>query len=579
MNHPLPLLLRLTAFSSILLVSSACRTPSGPGGAPAAAPASPQEGEARAFLADHEISVRPLEKALALAWWEANTLGTDDAFKGKEEAQNLLDAALSDPARFTGLKAIREALKAAPKPDPLVVRQMDLLYLQYLEKQVDPELLKRISAKANAIEQAFNVYRARVGDRELSDREVRKVLKESKDPAYRKAVWEANKCVGAAVEKDLRALVTVRNEAARKLGFKDFHAMTLALNEQSQEAVLKLLDELHDLTREPFREVKARIDEKLAKDYGIAREDLRPWHYNDPFFQEAPLVSGKSFDPVYATQDIPGLARQFYAGIGLPVDGILERSDLFERKGKSPHAFSTDIDRAGDSRILANIVPTEYWMATTLHELGHAVYTSLNIPPAVPYVLRMEAHPVTTEGIAMMFEQFAKSPAWLEAMGIKVPDREALEAAGRDLQRSQLLIFAAWVQVMFRFEMGMYGNPDQDLNKLWWDLVETYQLIRRPEGRSAPDYGAKLHIVSAPCYYHNYQMGQFFASQVHHAIAREVLKTGPATALYVGRKDVGDWLKTKVFTPGRTFDWNALTKAATGEDLSAKSFAEDLKDR
>ena len=43
----------------------------------------------------------------------------------------------------------------------------------------------------------------------------------------------------------------------------------------------------------------------------------------------------------------------------------------------------------------------------------------------------------------------------------------------------------------------MYGNPDQDLNKLWWDLVEKYQEIRRPEGRDAPDYAAKIHIVES----------------------------------------------------------------------------------
>ena len=45
-----------------------------------------------------------------------------------------------------------------------------------------------------------------------------------------------------------------------------------------------------------------------------------------------------------------------------------------------------------------------------------------------------------------------------------------------------------------------------------------------PTGRNAPDYASKIHIVSAPVYYHNYMMGELFASQVHHAIAREVLQ-------------------------------------------------------
>ena len=55
-----------------------------------------------------------------------------------------------------------------------------MLYLTYLEKQVDPELLKKITAKANAVEKAFNVFRAKVDGKEMTDSEVRKVLKESK---------------------------------------------------------------------------------------------------------------------------------------------------------------------------------------------------------------------------------------------------------------------------------------------------------------------------------------------------------------------------------------------------------------
>jgi hypothetical protein len=214
---------------------------------------------------------------------------------------------------------------------------------------------------------------------------------------------------------------------------------------------------------------------------------------------------------------------------------------------------------------------------TALHELGHSVYSSLNIPPSMPYALRMESHILTTEGIAMMFEKFSKNAGWMERMGLTVPEREALQAAGAKARRRELLIFAAWAQVMFRFERAMYANPDQDLNKLWWDLVERYQRVHRADGRNAPDYAAKIHVVESPAYYHNYLMGELFAAQVHHTIAREVLKTEPAQALYNGRPDVGQVLKDKIFTPGRSLSWNELTRYATGEGLNPKAFAEDLK--
>ena len=151
-----------------------------------------------------------------------------------------------------------------------------MLYLQYLEKQVEPELLRQITAKANGIEKTFNAYRASVKGQMITDSEVRRILKESRNPDERKAVWEGSKGVGPLVEADLKALVKLRNEAARKLGFRDYHALQLHLGEQSQEQVLKLFDELDALTREPFKKLKAEIDARIAEHCGVAVADLRP---------------------------------------------------------------------------------------------------------------------------------------------------------------------------------------------------------------------------------------------------------------------------------------------------------------
>ncbi|HEX7448499.1 MAG TPA: M2 family metallopeptidase, partial [Pirellulales bacterium] len=422
---------------------------------------------ARRVIADYEQRIRPLEIEVGRRWWDANVTGKDEAYQLKQEAENQLDQALADRERFERLKRCDQARLA----DKLLARQVRLLYLQALPKQVDPDLLKQMVARANAIEMRFNVFRAKVGGRELPDSEVRKILKQSRDSDERRAVWEASKQVGGEVEQDLRTLVGLRNQSARELGFADYHAMQLELNEQTQSQVLKLFDELDRLTRQPFAEVvKADIDRRLAKMYGVAVDELQPWHYQDPFFQEAPAVYETSLDAAYAGADIPEMCRKFYAGIGLPIDRVLKRSDLFEKPGKNPHAFCTDIDREGDVRVLANIVPNEYWMGTMLHELGHSVYSSLYIPRSLPYTVRGEAHILTTEGLAMMFERFSKSAAWLKAMGVTVDNPKEFDATGRLMRRNKLLIFSRWCQVMLRFEKELYGNPDQNLNDLWWTL-------------------------------------------------------------------------------------------------------------
>ncbi len=543
---------------------------------PFAAIASPKVNErAEKFVKAHEAKVCPLEVAANLAWWNANITGKDEDFKEKERTQNRIDEALANPEAFRELKEIKSA---GGIDDPILAREIDILYLAYLEKQVDPVLLKKTVALSNKVEQAFNVYRAKVDGQEMTDSKVREVLKTSKDSDRRRAVWEASKAVGPVVESDLHELVKLRNQEASKLGFKNFHALQLYLNEQNGDDLIKLFDELDDLTREPFRAAKAEIDAKLAASYNIPVTELMPWHYQDPFFQESQAVFATNLDTPYRTADIPKLCRDFYASIGLPIDDVLARSDFYEKPGKSPHAFCTDINREGDVRVLGNIVPNEYWAGTMLHELGHSVYSSRNIPRSLPFPLRMESHILTTEGVAMMFERCSKHRAWLEKMGVQVANPKEFDETAAKMERNQLLIFSRWCQVMLRFEKGMYENPDQDLNALWWGLVEKYQQMKRPPGRNAPDYASKIHIVSTPVYYHNYQMGQLFASQVHHAIARDVYHDAePDTVVYVGNKEVGQFMKKRVFEPGRTLNWNDLTKHATGAYLNASAFAADFK--
>jgi peptidyl-dipeptidase A len=535
---------------------------------------------AKQFVKDHEARLRKLEIAANRAWWNANISGKDKDFEAKVAAQNKIDEALADPKVFKDLKDLKEKRKDID--DALMLRCIDLLYLQYLEKQVDPALLKKMVEKSNAVEKAFNVFRAKVEDKEMTDNDVREVLKGSTDSARRQAVWEASKKVGEVLNADLKELVKLRNEAALKLGFKNYHHLQLFLNEQDGDQLIKLFDELEELTRGPFQEAKADIDARLAKMYKIGVNDLMPWHYHDPFFQETPSVFATDLDKPFAAADLPAMCRKFYEGVGLPVDRVLSASDLKPKEGKSPHAFCTDIDREGDVRVLANIKPNDYWASTMLHELGHSVYSTNNndIPDTLPYVLRAEAHILTTEGVAMMFERLSKRGAFLEKMGLKVGDRKAFDETASKTLRYRLLIFSRWCQVMLRFEKGMYENPEQDLSKLWWDLVEKYQMVKRPPGRTAPDYASKIHIVSAPVYYHNYMMGELFASQLHHAIARELYdKADPNTVIYVDNKKVGDFMKKKVFAPGRTMTWNELTDYATGDLLNAKAFAADFKSK
>ncbi|MBI1853303.1 MAG: M2 family metallopeptidase [Planctomycetes bacterium] len=524
----------------------------------------------RTFLDKLTEKIRPVERQSNLAWWEANTTGDDAAFARQVEFANQLDAIYADPTAFSEIKRFRDSKQVT---DPTLTRELDVFYFAFLGKQVDPSLLAKMNERSTEVEKKFNAYRGNVDGKEMSDNEIREVLKSSTDNDLRRKAWEASKGVGPVLLADLRELVKLRNESARKLGFENFYVMSLALNEQSEKQVLDLFDDLDRLTRKPFLDAKAEVDQRLAKRYGVDVADLRPWHYQDPFFQESPKVYDCDLDAIDAKVDVLATCRDFYAGIGLPIADVIQRSDFYEKPKKNPHAFCTNIDRGSDVRVLGNIKPNDYWLETMLHELGHSVYEK-GFGSSLPFALRTPSHTLTTEGIAMMFGRLSKSAPWMHAaIGMSDADAQAIGPEAWKMLRFNELVFSRWCQVMLHFERELYRNPDGDLNKLWWDLVESYQGVKRPEGRDAPDFAAKIHIVSAPVYYHNYMMGALFASQVHRTIARDVLHQDERACVYVGDPRVGRYLTDRVFAPGNLYSWNELTKYATGQPLTPDAFA------
>jgi len=334
---------------------------------------------------------------------------------------------------------------------------------------------------------------------------------------------------------------------------------------------------LYELTNKPFAKLKAELDSVLARKYGISPKELMPWHYHDRFFQEAPMVYDLDLDTYYKDKDVKKLAEEFYVGLGLPVDAILAHSDLYEKEGKNPHAFCTHIDREGDVRVLCNLKNDEYWMETILHELGHGVYDKY-LDYETPYLLRTPAHSFTTEAMAMFFGRLSRNPAWMQQMlHLTDAQRAEIEKVSGKYIRFQQILFARWAMVMYHFEKQLYANPDQDLNTLWWDLVEKYQMLRRPSGPADAGWASKLHFTTAPCYYHNYMLGELFASQLHHHIVHKVLgRKSDAGVSYVADKRVGSFLRRNVFGPGAHYHWNEMITRATGEPLTTKYFVQEF---
>ncbi len=534
--------------------------------------------ELREFIRDHVNTVEPMIKAANLAYWNFTTTGR----KEHEEEVTRLHVALrkiyANRDRFEQLRALMDS---KPIQDPVLARQATLLFNHFTGNQMDDQTIEELTRREVAIESTFNAFRAELRGRRVTENELKDILRDSDDQDLRREAWEASKQIGVQVAGPLIELVKLRNKIARGIGFENYYAMRISLQELDEDELFLIFDELDHLISPVYREYKADLDRQLASRFGTTQTDLRPWHYSDPFFQEAPTADAEVREflaDTFAGQDIEALTRHFYRAIGLEVEDILSRSDLYEREGKQQHAYCIHIDRKGDVRILANIKPNEKWMSTMLHECGHAVYDKY-LDMDLPYLLREPAHNLSTEAIAMLMGRLEIDPDWLIIYAGAVEER-ARSLAHRlwEQWRGQLLIMARWVPLMSHFERALYQDPDQDLNTLWWDLEERFQMVPRPAGRDAPDWAAKIHLSTAPVYYHNYLLGELVASQLHHDIETCVLEgNGNLGRRFVTDPGVGRYLTQKIFRPGSLRHWRDGLAFATGERLRPQYFVDQVR--
>jgi peptidyl-dipeptidase A len=513
------------------------------------------------FLRDENNKLSSMLKDLSAAMWNVNTTGEEKWQNAEMKAEKAYRQYVSDKERFEKLKAYRkEAVKGS-----LEARQVERLYQDAFSNQLSSELIYEMVQLSSTLSNQFNTFRAKVDGKEVTENVIRETLLTSTNMKQRENVWHASKQIGKEVEQGLLKLVKLRNKAAQSLGYKDHYEMSFELAELDLQEVFTIFNDLIRQTNEPFQRVKAEIDDELRQQYGIADEVLYPWHYHDPFFQEAPSIPGTELTDQLKGKNIEQLTIDTFSSLGMEIRDLLAKSDLYERPNKNQHAFCLDMDRKGDVRVLCNIQPNQYWLETMLHEFGHAVYDKY-VDRDLPFLLRTHAHIFTTEAVAMFFGRMAKEEEWLHKfMGLSKEKLASWMPLQLKMQQRKMLIMARWIITFVFFERELYRDPDQNLNKLWWKLVNEIQGVEPPKNQDYPHWAAKIHFTIAPVYYQNYLLGELMASQMHYFIQEHVSSE-------IFTEQTGQFFIQKIFQPGDRTDWRGLVEGATKEALNPAYF-------
>ena len=523
------------------------------------------------FIAEYEKKIIPLQEKFNMASYLASTTGSEDEYNTAKDLSIMISLLYANKENYGLLKRIKESKLIE---DTLLTRQLDVLYNLHLPYQIEEDKLVEIITLENDIRREYETFRPIINEEEVSDNKIEEMLRTSKDSVELEKYWRASKKIGRLIDDKLIQLVKLRNEAAKKLNFGNYHEMMLTINGQDPKEIEKIFDDLEVLTKGPYEGLKKQIDEALAIKYELAVDQLKAWHYQNRYFQKAPIIFDVNFDKYYKDKNFVAVVGDYFNGIGIDITSVYGNSDLFEKPGKSQLAFAMDLNRNGDVRISTNINPTQDYMTTFLYESGFAAYLKY-INKELPYTLRQAPQFTANDAVATFFSNMAVNPTWLEKIvGISPEEKENIKEYALKQLQMEKFVFSRWAQVMYRFEKTLYENPDQNLNKLWWDMVEKYQMIKKPTAeRDEPDWATKTHIVTMPCNYHNYMLGELIASQINSYINENILKNGGGCETKcIDNPEIGKYMIEKLFKPGAHYSLNDWLINSTGEALSPDYF-------
>ncbi|HEV3032319.1 MAG TPA: M2 family metallopeptidase, partial [Polyangia bacterium] len=562
-------------------------------GAAKPAKKNPVEREAEAFLSSVSSFLQPVATVADNVGWVASTDVSPEHTAERAGADKVY-------AALVGSKVIIEKtrgfLKTEKQLDDVTARQLRKLLLSAAENPgTIPEIVaKRVEAEAR-LSSVLDGYtfclQPRAGGgclKPTTANGIDDLLLKSRDLAERQRLWTASKEIGRPLKPGLVELVGLRNQVAREMGYKSYFALKVADYGMTVDQMMALLDDTLATTKPLFDGLHCWAKNALAARYKRPVPRLIPAHWiGNRWAQYWPgLVEETSLDPLFkgaSPESIVKSAENFYVSLGFPrlPSTFWEKSDLYPvppglSRKKNAHASAWHIDYDRDVRSLMSVEANEQWFGTAHHELGHIYYYLSYSTPEVPFLLREGANRAFHEAVGELAKLASEQPPYLVKAGVMPAGKEP-NPVGWLLQSALMesIVFTSFsAGTMSHFERDVYDAelPPSEWQKRWWSYVAQYQGVVAPDARSEDlcDACTKTHLIDDPASYYDYALATLIKFQLHDHICSKILKQDVRACNYLGRKDVGDFLRG-ILSKGATRDWRAIIKEATGEPISPRA--------
>ncbi len=407
---------------------------------------------------------------------------------------------------------------------------------------------------------------------EASSVKMRTLMRTDSNELLRKACFEAKEKLALSTLTDYVALIGLRNEYARGLGFEDFYAYKISTDEGMTKAELfTLFADIFEKTKYAFVDIR-KLEEKMP--------DLRrPWNFGymmsgdftkeeDPYFQfdDALLAWGKSF-----------------SALGIDYRGGRLTLDLLDRKGKWNNGFchwpeivhyKNSKRIPGASNFTCNVVfgqvgSGSQGLNTLFHEGGHAAHY-LN-STETESCLNTEYPPASTawaETHSMFLDTVSSSIEWKTRYAKnKKGEVYPFDLYERKIQKMYPLIATDLMGIIFvsDYEREIYETVELTEEKV---LEIAKRMFAKYFDRSEESvYALSIpHIYSSDSSgaYHGYGLAELSLSQWREYFYDKY-------GYIVDNREVGKEM-AKVWKLGSSKTFKEFVKIATGKPLTADAY-------
>ncbi|MBF5040782.1 M2 family metallopeptidase [Aggregicoccus sp. 17bor-14] len=543
--------------------------------------------EAKAFVQRVNEDLKRLWTKQATADWIRQTYITDDTERNSatinEEVLEYVARAIKDSTRFQGLQL-----------DPDTARMLLLLRVSSpMPAPNDAKKRAELAAVAAKLDGMYGKgkYCGKDGKgkcRELG--ELEDVLAKSRNYNELLDAWTGWHAIAPPMRPLYERLVSLSNEGAREIGFKDTGALWKSAYDMPPEAFEQESQRLWAQVKPLYDDLHCYVRSQLAKTYGAdkvpaggpipahllgnmwAQEWNNIYPLVEPYKGQGSLdVDAELKRQKYDAVKMVKLGESFFTSLGLkPLPATFwEHSMLTKPRDREVvcHASAWDVTYENDLRIKMCIKPTEEDLVTIHHELGHDYYYTYYYK--LPVLYQQGANDGFHEAIGDALT-LSITPEYLKKVGLlkTVPanDKGLINLQMKSaLEKVAFLPFGLLID-QWRWDVFSGKTPPADYNKAWWALRTKYQGVAAPVARSEQDFdpGAKYH-VPANVPYTRYFLARILQFQFHKALCEAAGFKGPLHQCSIyGNKEAGKRLQA-MLELGASKPWPEALYAMTGQ--------------